>query len=217
MYLLCLGSHQPYHYSLLSVESVLGLVEDLVRMLLEYLCGDLFLAVSGQAVHYHSVGLSGSHYSVVDLIALEYLAALSGFALLTHGSPYVCVNHVGVSGSFDRVADYLELSGDAEYQHFIDTLGREGFPGGETTEAFKARTVEAFQEVWKEISSQTEQGIDRTLVFVVHGGTIMAVMEAFSEEKKSYYDWQVGNGEGVLGKMDASDGQIRNARIIKAK
>ncbi len=113
--------------------------------------------------------------------------------------------------------NYLELSGNAEYQHFIDTLGREGFPGGETTEAFKARTVEAFQEVWKEISSQTEQGADRTLVFVVHGGTIMAVMEAFSEEKKSYYDWQVGNGEGVLGKMDASDGQIRNARIIKAK
>ena len=73
------------------------------------------------------------------------------------------------------------------------------------------------QEVWKEISSQTEQGADRTLVFVVHGGTIMAVMEAFSEEKKSYYDWQVGNGEGVLGKMDASDGQIRNARIMKAK
>ena len=45
----------------------------------------------------------------------------------------------------------------------------------------------------------------------------MAVMEAFSEEKKSYYDWQIGNGEGVLGKMDASDGQIRNARIMKAK
>ena len=58
LFLLCLGSHQPYHYSLLSVESVLGLVEDLVRMLLEYLCSDLFLAVSGQAVHYHSVGLS---------------------------------------------------------------------------------------------------------------------------------------------------------------
>ena len=119
-------------------------------------------------------------------------------------------------GTFEY-KNYLELSGDAEYQHFIDTLGREGFPGGESTEAFKARTVEAFQEVWKEISSQTEQGADRTLVFVVHGGTIMAVMEAFSEEKKSYYDWQIGNGEGVLRKMDASDGQIRNARIIKAK
>ena len=119
-------------------------------------------------------------------------------------------------GTFEY-KNYLELSGDAEYQHFIDTLGREGFPGGETTEAFKARTVKAFQEIWQEISSQAEQEADRTLVFVVHGGTIMAVMEAFSEEKKSYYDWQVGNGEGVLGKMDASDGQIRNARIIKAK
>ena len=53
--------------------------------------------------------------------------------------------------------NYLELSGNAEYQHFIDTLGREGFPGGETTEAFKARTVKAFQEIWKEISSQAEQ------------------------------------------------------------
>ena len=113
--------------------------------------------------------------------------------------------------------NYLELSGDAEYQHFIDTLGREGFPGGEATDAFKARTVKAFQKVWKEISSQAEQDDNQTLVFVVHGGTIMAVMEAFSEEKKSYYDWQVGNGEGVYGKIDASDGQIRNARIIKAK
>lgn len=40
-------------------------------------------------------------------------------------------------GTFEY-KNYLELSGDAEYQHFIDTLGREGFPGGETTEAFKA-------------------------------------------------------------------------------
>ena len=108
-------------------------------------------------------------------------------------------------GTFEY-KNYLELSGDAEYQHFIDTLGREGFPGGESTEAFKARTVEAFQEVWKEISSQTEQGADRTLVFVVHGGTIMAVMEAFSEEKKSYYDWQVGKvfWEKWMRQMDRS-------------
>ena len=56
------------------------------------------------------------------------------------------------------------------------------------------------------------------------------LMEMFVEEKAAVFqgdrfvltdygldDWQVGNGEGVLGKMDASDGQIRNARIIKAK
>ena len=55
------------------------------------------------------------------------------------------------------------------------------------------------------------------LIFSENPRKNLQVMEAFSEEKKSYYDWQVGNGEGVLGKMDASDGQIRNARIIKAK
>ena len=112
--------------------------------------------------------------------------------------------------------NYMELSGDAEYQHFIDTFGKEGFPGGETTDAFKARTVKAFLEVLKEIPSRAGQE-DVTLVFAVHGGTIMAVMEAFSEEKKGYYDWQVGNGEGVFGELDLSDGVIRNARIISVK
>ena len=86
---LCVGSHKAYHNSLLCMKSVLSLVEYLICMLLEYLCGDLFLAVCGQAVHYHCVGLCRSHYSVVDLVALEYLPALLGFALLTHGSPYV--------------------------------------------------------------------------------------------------------------------------------
>ena len=112
--------------------------------------------------------------------------------------------------------NYMELSGDAEYQHFIDTMGKEGFPGGETTDAFKARTVKAFREVLKEIPSQADRD-DLTLVFVVHGGTVMAVMEAFSEEKKDYYDWQVGNGEGVFGELNVPDGVIRNARIISAK
>lgn len=116
--------------------------------------------------------------------------------------------------------NYMELSGDAEYQHFIDTLGKEGFPGGETTEAFKARTVKAFREVLKEIPDQIPVQRDRddqTLVFVVHGGTIMAVMEAFSEEKKEYYDWQVGNGEGVFGEIDLADGMISSARMIRVK
>ena len=116
--------------------------------------------------------------------------------------------------------NYMELSGDAEYQHFIDTLGKEGFPEGETTEAFKTRTVKAFREVLKEIPAQIlAQGDrdDRTLVFVVHGGTIMAVMEAFSEEKKGYYDWQVGNGEGVIGEIDLADGIISRARMIRVK
>ena len=32
--------------------------------------------------------------------------------------------------------------------------------------------------------------------FVVHGGTIMAVLEQLAEEQKDFYHWQVENGGG---------------------
>ncbi len=110
--------------------------------------------------------------------------------------------------------NYLELSGDMEYQHFIDTMGAEGFPGGESTETFKARTVKAFREILARFFRETEDP-DKTLVFVVHGGTIMAVMEALAKERKSYYDWQVGNGEGIFGEIETPDGRIGQVRFLR--
>lgn len=105
-------------------------------------------------------------------------------------------------------------SGDWEYQHFIDTMGAEGFPGGESTETFKARTVKAFREILARFFRETEDP-DKTLVFVVHGGTIMAVMEALAKERKSYYDWQVGNGEGIFGEIKTPDGRIGQVRFLR--
>ena len=110
--------------------------------------------------------------------------------------------------------NYLELSGDMEYQHFIDTMGAEGFPGGESTETFKARTVKAFREILARFFRETEDP-DKTLVFVVHGGTIMAVMEALAKERKRYYDWQVGNGEGIFGEIETLDGRIGQVRFLR--
>jgi len=108
---------------------------------------------------------------------------------------------------------YEELKDRAEYQAWLDSGGTIAFPEGEEQKEFRSRCVRG---MLCQVDRLCKENIE-SAAFVVHGGTIMAVMEAFSEEKKSYYDWQVGNGEGVLGKMDASDGQIRNARIIKAK
>lgn len=58
------------------------------------------------------------------------------------------------------------------------------FPGGESREVFQKRSVESFGElvhncIRDEISSAA---------FVVHGGTIMSIMEAFSRSYKSYYE-----------------------------
>ena len=97
-------------------------------------------------------------------------------------------------GTFEY-KNYLELSGDAEYQHFIDTLGREGFPGGETTEAFKARTVKAFQEIWKEISSQAEPGTDRTLVLSFMEERSWQSWRRFRRKRKVTMTGRLGTGK----------------------
>lgn len=92
--------------------------------------------------------------------------------------------------------NYLELTGDPDYQRFIDSGGMEGFPGGEAVRQFKERCVRTFGELLAKRMQEAEK--TGTLVFVVHGGTIMAVLEAFSEPGGDYYSWQAKNGEGYL-------------------
>ena len=88
--------------------------------------------------------------------------------------------------------NYQELKENADYQRFIDTNGEWGFPGGEQTKDFKERCQRAFYEVV--LHCKTIE----TVAFVVHGGTIMSIMEKFARPCKDYYDWQIGNGEGYV-------------------
>lgn len=92
--------------------------------------------------------------------------------------------------------NYQELNGNPDYQKFIDTKGACGFPGGETLADFQGRCVRAFRQVIKEILRQTSQQIEPVIAFVIHGGTIMAILDKFSVPHKNYYEWQAGNGEG---------------------
>lgn len=89
---------------------------------------------------------------------------------------------------------WKELETDPDYQRFLDTLGESGFPEGETTQAFKERVIRAFIRILQE----NEQNKEKTLVFIVHGGTIMTIFERFSGTKKGYYDWQTENLSGYL-------------------
>ena len=94
-------------------------------------------------------------------------------------------------GAFEY-KNYEELNGNPEYQKWIDSYGACGFPGGETKEEFTERCGKAFLQV---VYSTEEE----RLLFVVHGGTIMALLDAFSSPHGDYYDWQVKNGEGFRG------------------
>ena len=53
------------------------------------------------------------------------------------------------------------------------------------------------------------------MLFVVHGGTIMAVLDRFSEPHRDYYDWQIGNAEGFRAEVteEVGSGRIRLKEI----
>lgn len=90
--------------------------------------------------------------------------------------------------------NYYELSGDADYQAWIDSGGTARFPSGEAPCDFKARCVKAFNAV---ISQLCGAGEDLTAAFIIHGGTIMSILERY-EAAHDYYRWQCKNGGGYI-------------------
>ncbi len=106
-------------------------------------------------------------------------------------------------GDFEN-KNYKELEDNADYQNWIDSMGALPFPNGESNENFKSRCINAFLQAIK--------GEDSTTAFVVHGGTIMSILECFSEEKSNFYDWQVENANGFT--VDFIDEKMRNIKKI---
>lgn len=92
--------------------------------------------------------------------------------------------------------NYRELSGNTDYQSWIDSGGKLPFPNGENTEAFKKRCIEAFKKAVAEYSDY------ETISFVIHGGTIMSILEKYAVPKMDYYDFQMKNGHGCITEFD---------------
>lgn len=93
--------------------------------------------------------------------------------------------------------NYVELNGNPDYQRFIDTMGECGFPGGEDMRSFQERCVKGFKEVLRREEEQKGESI----AVVAHGGTIMALLDRFSDPHRDYYDWQVKNGGGYAAEV----------------
>lgn len=93
-------------------------------------------------------------------------------------------------GEFENKS-YPELRYRQDYCEWLASGGALPFPGGESRSDFISRSVRAFQKciVGK---------MKGSYAFIVHGGTIMAIMEALTRPEKSYYDFQVENGRGFI-------------------
>lgn len=111
-------------------------------------------------------------------------------------------------GDFEN-KNYKELNGNPDYQAWIDSGGTMPFPGGESMVQFRERCQRAFALLVEEVQELERQalagrerdtGVPETFraAVVVHGGTIMAILEKYGFPKKNYFDYQVKNGCGYL-------------------
>jgi len=96
-----------------------------------------------------------------------------------------------------------KLSGDPAYQAWVDAMCLTPIPGGESVADFKIRCCEAFTETIRTVPDGSRVG------FVVHGGVIMAIMEAYARPKKDFYAYHIGNGECLQGVYDGETIQIK--------
>lgn len=94
-------------------------------------------------------------------------------------------------GEFEN-KNYKELADNPHYQEWIDSNGTLPFPGGESKEECAARNLKGFEEVLEVLGNE---GITEAAL-VIHGGTIMNIMETYALPEKAFYEWHVGNGCG---------------------
>lgn len=100
-------------------------------------------------------------------------------------------------GDFEN-KNYKELSGNEDYQKWIDSNGSIAFPNGESPEQFKKRSIIGFDKVVDDIIENKV----KDAAMIVHGGTIMSVLDKYSYPNKDFYCWQVGNCCGYLIEID---------------
>lgn len=116
--------------------------------------------------------------------------------------------------------NYEELSEDKRYQAFIDSGGHLDFPDAEPHQQFRQRVRDAFVQCLEEngafMASLTSDESREPLVFVVHGGTIMAIMEEYARPHRDYFDWQVAPVSGYRCRIErAGDGFcLKDAQML---
>ncbi len=100
-------------------------------------------------------------------------------------------------GDFER-KNYQDLSENAAYQAWVKSGGETAFPGGESRAEFAARCGRGLAQAMELILRRTPA----RAALVVHGGTIMALLSAYTGG--GYYDFMTENGGGWRVRLDAA-------------
>lgn len=98
--------------------------------------------------------------------------------------------------------NHTDLNGDPVYQKWLDNGGLGVFPNGEDSTIFRARSVNGFL---KALEDNDTSGV---ISFVVHGGTIMSVLEDLAVPHKEFYEYITENGHGYVTVYDGEKIEI---------
>lgn len=104
-------------------------------------------------------------------------------------------------GDFEN-RNFAQMEHDEAYRAWVEDGCTAPCPNGEGREEFSHRVCAAFSEIIMEAAARGEE----TVVFVVHGGTVMAVMERFARPKGEFYSYGVKNCRGYRCRISAADG-----------
>ena len=107
--------------------------------------------------------------------------------------------------------NYEELKGEKLYQDWLDSNGTLDIPGAESQGGFRKRCINAFDAVMEQLIEQEAKSV----AFIVHGGTIMAILEQYGDQDRSFYDWQVGNGQGFRVNIDTKLWQRGSRQLVE--
>lgn len=101
--------------------------------------------------------------------------------------------------------NYDELKNKPDYQKWLDSMGTMQIPQGESHEQFKTRCCNEFKGIVKTLND--------TAALIVHGGTIMAILEKYAVPKSDFYSYQVKNGCGYVTEFE--NGQLKIITELK--
>ena len=96
-----------------------------------------------------------------------------------------------------------EMAEDPAYRAWVYSGCTAPIPGGEAVAAFKARCVAAFRYALK---AAPQAGLS---FFILHGGGIMAILEALAEPRRDFYAYHIGNGEYLRCRYDGEKLSLR--------
>lgn len=128
-------------------------------------------------------------FSVERLYVSPALRTVQTAEIVFPGVPYTKVSALWETdfGIFEGKTA-RELENEPRYRAWVEAECKTPIPHGEWVEDFKTRCCAAFREIMDGLPDQGSVG------FVIHGGCIMAILEAFALPKQDFYAYHIPNG-----------------------